>query len=255
MTFLEGQHPRVIAHRGLALDHPENTLGAFSVALNSGADILETDVHLSKDGSVIVAHDPDLTRVAGRPGLVADFSERELAEIDLGSGEGFPTLDQLLSQFPHAKFNIDLKTRTAVEPFAEIIRAHRAESRILATSFDEPTRQAVINLLPEVASSTSRSMVIQARLRTWLGLPMEKWTVPAEVVALQIPPAMYGVALVTPSMLRLAKRKGLEVHVWTINNPEDMRRLWTMGVHGIMTDRSDLAVEVRGELFPEVTLG
>lgn len=255
MTFLEGQHPRVIAHRGLALDHPENTLGAFTAALNSGADILETDVHLSKDGSVIVAHDPDLTRVAGRPGLVADFSERELAEIDLGSGEGFPTLDQLLSQFPHAKFNIDLKTRTAVEPFVEIIRAHRAESRILATSFDEPTRQAVINLLPEVASSTSRSMVIQARLRTWLGLPMEKWTVPAEVVALQIPPAMYGVALVTPSMLRLAKRKGLEVHVWTINNPEDMRRLWTMGVHGIVTDRSDLAVEVRGELFPEVTLG
>ena len=255
MTFLEGQHPRVIAHRGLALDHPENTLGAFSAAVNSGADILETDVHLSRDGSVIVAHDPDLTRVAGRPGLVADFSERELAEIDLGSGEGFPTLDQLLSQFPHAKFNIDLKTRTAVEPFAEIIRAHRAESRILATSFDEPTRQAVINLLPEVASSTSRSMVIQARLRTWLGLPMEKWTVPAEVVALQIPPAMYGVALVTPSMLRLAKRKGLEVHVWTINNPEDMRRLWTMGVHGIVTDRSDLAVEVRGELFPEVTLG
>lgn len=255
MTFLEGQHPRVIAHRGLALDHPENTLGAFTAALNSGADILETDVHLSRDGSVIVAHDPDLTRVAGRPGLVADFSERELAEIDLGSGEGFPTLDQLLSQFPHAKFNIDLKTRTAVEPFVEIIRAHRAESRILATSFDEPTRQAVINLLPEVASSTSRSMVIQARLRTWLGLPMEKWTVPAEVVALQIPPAMYGVALVTPSMLRLAKRKGLEVHVWTINNPEDMRRLWTMGVHGIVTDRSDLAVEVRGELFPEVTLG
>lgn len=255
MTFLEGQHPRVIAHRGLALDHPENTLGAFSAALNSGADILETDVHLSRDGSVIVAHDPDLTRVAGRPGLVADFSERELAEIDLGSGEGFPTLDQLLSQFPHAKFNIDLKTRTAVEPFVEIIRAHRAESRILATSFDEPTRQAVINLLPEVASSTSRSMVIQARLRTWLGLPMEKWTVPAEVVALQIPPAMYGVALVTPSMLRLAKRKGLEVHVWTINNPEDMRRLWTMGVHGIVTDRSDLAVEVRGELLPEVTLG
>jgi glycerophosphoryl diester phosphodiesterase len=255
VTFLEGQHPRVIAHRGLALDHPENTLGAFTAALNSGADILETDVHLSRDGSVIVAHDPDLTRVAGRPGLVADFSERELAEIDLGSGEGFPTLDQLLSQFPHAKFNIDLKTRTAVEPFVEIIRAHRAESRILATSFDEPTRQAVINLLPEVASSTSRSMVIQARLRTWLGLPMEKWTVPAEVVALQIPPAMYGVALVTPSMLRLAKRKGLEVHVWTINNPEDMRRLWTMGVHGIVTDRSDLAVEVRGELFPEVTLG
>ena len=255
MTFLEGQHPRVIAHRGLALKHAENTVGAFEAALNSGADILETDVHLSKEGSVIVAHDPDLTRVAGRPGLVADFSERQLAEMDLGFGEGFPTLDQVLRRFPDAKFNIDLKTRAAVDPFVEVIRSHGAENRILATSFDEPTRQAVVNLLPEVASSTSQSMVIQARLRTWLGLPMERWAVPPEVVALQIPPAMYGLALVTPSMLRLAKRKGLEVHVWTINNPDDMRRLWAMGVHGIVTDRSDLAVEVRGELFPELTLG
>jgi glycerophosphoryl diester phosphodiesterase len=66
---------------------------------------------------------------------------------------------------------------------------------------------------------------------------------------------MYGIALVTPSMLRLAKRTGLEVHVWTINNPDDMRRLWSMGVHGIVTDRTDLAVQVRSELFPELTLG
>ena len=255
MTFLEGQYPRVIAHRGLALKHAENTVGAFEAAVESGADILETDVHLSKDGTVIVAHDPDLVRVAGRPGLVSDFSERQLAEMDLGFGEGFPTLDRLLRRFPDAKFNVDLKTRAAVEPFVEVIRGHGAESRILATSFDEPTRQATVNLLPEVVSSTSQSMVIQARLRTWLGLPMETWSVPPEVVALQIPPSRYGVALVTPSMLRLAKRKSLEVHVWTINNPEDMRRLWTMGVHGIVTDRSDLAVEVRGELFPELTLG
>ena len=255
MAFLEGQYPRVIAHRGLALHHAENTLGAFEAAVLSGADILETDVHLSKDGSVIVAHDPDLTRVAGRPGLVSDFTERELATTDLGFGEGFPTLDELLGQFPDAKFNIDLKTRTAVEPFAELIRSHKAHERVLATSFDEQTRQAVVNLLPDVASSSSQSMVISARLRTWLGLPTEQWTVPPEVVALQIPPSRYGLALVTPSMLRLAKKKGLEVHVWTINSPDDMRRLWKMGVHGIVTDRSDIAVEVRGEMFPEFSLG
>jgi len=254
MAFLEGSYPRVIAHRGLALDQPENTPGAFRAALEAGADILETDVHVSRDGAVIVAHDPDLTRVAGRPGLVSDFTADQLATIDLGSGQGFSTLDHVLTEFPTAKFNIDLKSRAAVEPFAELIRSHKAENRILATSFDEPTRQAVINLLPDVVSSTSQSLVIQARVRTWLGLPSEKWLVPPEVVALQIPPAHWGFALVTPSMVRLAKRRGLEIHVWTINSPEDMKRLWQMGVHGIVTDRSDLAVEVRGELFPELTL-
>ncbi|MBT5575611.1 MAG: glycerophosphodiester phosphodiesterase [Microbacteriaceae bacterium] len=255
MAFLEGVFPRVIAHRGLALAHAENTVGAFQAAIDVGADILETDVHLSKDGAVIIAHDPDLGRVAQRPGLVSDLTQRELADIDLGWGEGFPTLDAALRAFPDRKFNIDLKTPGAVGPFAEVVKAHNAENRVLATSFDEPTRQAVINLLPEVVSSTSQSMVIAARMRSWLGLPSERWEVPPEIVAMQIPPSAYGLALVTPSMLTLARRKGLEVHVWTINDPHQMRRLWRMGVHGIVTDRSDLAIEVRGELFPEQPLG
>jgi glycerophosphoryl diester phosphodiesterase len=255
MAFLEGSHPRVIAHRGLALEHAENTLGAFHAAIASGADILETDVHLSSDGCVMVAHDPDLSRVAGRQGLVADLTEQELGAIDLGFGESFPTLDTVLRTFPDKKFNIDLKTRSAVEPFAEVVRSHQALDRVLVTSFDEPTRQAAVALLPGVASSTSSTMVIMARLRTWLGLPVDGWQVPAEIVALQIPPSQYGVALVTPSMLRLAQRKGLEIHVWTINDPESMRRLWQMGVHGIVTDRADLAVKIRDELFPKPPLG
>jgi glycerophosphoryl diester phosphodiesterase len=255
MAFLEGEHPRVIAHRGLSLQHAENTLGAFHAAVASGADILETDVHVTRDGEVVIAHDPDLTRVAGRPGLVRDFTASQLAGMDLGFGEGFPLLDTVLREFPEQKFNIDLKTRSAVDPFAELIRAHGAQDRVLATSFDEPTREAVIRALPDVSSSASQQMVIRARLWTWLGLPMDSLRFSPEVAALQIPPSRFGVALVTPSMLRFARRRGLEVHVWTINNPDDMRRLWAMGVHGIVTDRSDLAVEVRGELFPELTLG
>ena len=254
MAYLEGDYPRVIAHRGFPLDHAENTLGAFQAALDAGADILETDVHLSKDGVVVVAHDPDLTRVARRPGLVSDFTHEELAAMDLGFGEGFPTLAELLTAFPDAKFNIDLKTRPSVEPFADVILALNAEDRILATSFDEPTREAVMRSLPDISSSASQQMVMRARLWTWLGLPMDSLRLSPEVVALQIPPSRFGVALVTPSMVRLAKRKGLEIHVWTINEPEQMRRLWSMGVHGIITDRADLAVQVRGELFPELAL-
>ena len=254
MAYLAGDYPRVIAHRGFPLDHAENTLGAFQAALDAGADILETDVHLSKDGVVVVAHDPDLTRVARRPGLVSDFTHEELAAMDLGFGEGFPSLAELLTAFPDAKFNIDLKTRPSVEPFADVIRALNAKDRILATSFDEPTREAVMRSLPDISSSASQQMVMRARLWTWLGLPMDSLRLPPEVVALQIPPARFGFALVTPSMIRLAKRRGLEVHVWTINDPDDMRRLWSMGVHGIITDRTDLAVQVRSEVFPDLEL-
>lgn len=253
MAFLEGGSPRVIAHRGFSLHHAENTRGSFRAAVEAGADILETDVRLSKDGQVVVAHDPDLSRVAGRPGLLADFTLKQLTSIDLGHGEGFPSLEAVLEEFPDARLNVDLKVPEAVEPFAKLIRSLRAQERVLATSFDEPTRRAVCALLPGVASSASRSVVISARVRSWLGLPFDSWKVPPEVVALQIPASASGVALVTPSMLRLAKRKSLEVHVWTINDANDMRRLWQMGVQGIVTDRTDLAVQVRQEVFPTAT--
>jgi len=250
MAFLQGVGPRVIAHRGFALDHTENTVGAFQAALDAGADILETDVQVSKDGQVIVAHDRDVMRVANRPELVSDLTERQLADFDLGHGEGFPSLDLVLRTFPDSRFNIDLKTPRAVEPFAAVVRAHKAEHRILAASFDEATRRAVCSLLPEVVSSASRNAVLSARMRSWLGLPLTSWHVPPEIVALQIPPTAYGLALATPSMLRFATHRGLEVHVWTINEPHQMRRLWHMGVHGIVTDRTDIAVQVRGELPP-----
>ena len=100
MAFLEGVFPRVIAHRGLALAHAENTVGAFQAAIDVGADILETDVHLSKDGAVIIAHDPDLGRVAQRPGLVSDLTQRELADIDLGWVRAFLPWMQSCGLFP-----------------------------------------------------------------------------------------------------------------------------------------------------------
>jgi len=112
-------------------------------------------------------------------------------------------------------------------------------------SFDEEIRQRTIALLPGVSSSATATHVVRGRIVSWLGLPLEAWSLPPEIVALQIPPSRYGLALVTPSMLRLARRKGLETHVWTINNPTDMKRLWSMGVEGITTDRTDLAHQVR----------
>lgn len=241
MAYFDGAPPRVIAHRGLSIDCVENTLSAFRAAVDAGADLLETDVHLSKDGVVIVAHDPDLARVAGRPGLVSDFTAQELRSMDLGYGEGFPTLAEVLAALPQEKFNIDLKIPSVVDAFVDVVTQLGALERILVASFDESTRQHAVARLPGVVSSATAGHIIEGRLRSWLGLPKAGWSLPPAVKALQIPPTRYGLALVTPSLLRMAHARGLEVHVWTINDPSDMTRLLKMGVDGIVTDRCDLA--------------
>lgn len=248
VPFLHGSPPRVIAHRGFSLTVPENTLAAFQAALDAGADILETDVHLSKDGHVVISHDPDLTRLLGVSGLVSDFTAKELASMDLGGGHGFPTLVDALEAFPRQRFNIDLKERPVVDAFVDVIRQMKAEDRVLIASFDETNRALAAKALPTVVSSASPPHFLEGRLRTWLGLPTDSWTLPEGLVALQIPPTRYGLAMVTPSLIRAAHKKGLEVHVWTINDPADMARLWDMGVDGIVTDRTDLASGVRQSL-------
>jgi len=245
VAFLEGSPPRVIAHRGLAQGHAENTLGAFGAAISAGADILETDVQLSKDGQVIIAHDPDLERVAARSGLVSDFTAEQLRAMDLGHGEGFSTLGEALHSFPGHRFNIDVKTPAAITALVRAIDDAEAHDRVLVTSFDENTRSRALALLPGVASSATSRHVIEGRLRSWVGLPVQRWKLPQEVVALQIPPTYSGLPLVTPSMISACHRRGLELHVWTINDPHDMTRLFDMGVDGIVTDRADLAVEIR----------
>ncbi len=248
VAFLEGSPPRVIAHRGLALEAAENTVAAFQAALDAGADILETDVHLSKDGQVIVAHDADLARVAAREGFVSDLTAAELAGLDLGFGQGFPTLGEALERFPEARFNIDLKTPAVVDAFVDTVRTTGSESRVLVASFDETSRASAVARLGHVASSATSSHVVAGRLISAFGLPLGLWKVPPGIVALQVPPTYRGLALVTPQLVGLAKRKGLEVHVWTINEPQSMERLWKMGVSGIVTDRADLAVHVRDQL-------
>ena len=134
MSFLDGRPPRVIAHRGLAIDAPENTLLAFARALTAGATHLETDVHASADGVAVVAHDPDLSRVAGRSVHVAQLTMPALRRIDLGHGQGFCSLAEALDAFPQARFNIDVKDARAAAPAVDVIRAARATERVLITS-------------------------------------------------------------------------------------------------------------------------
>jgi len=250
MPFLDGPKPRVIAHRGLSLEFPENTLGAFRAAVEAGADILETDIHVSKDGEAVIAHDPDLARLTGRTGRIADYTANQLSQMDLGAGQGFLRLADALEALPGQKFNIDLKEFDVVEACVDVVTGLRAQERVLLASFDEKTRRTAAQKLPGVVTSATPSHVLEGKARSWLGLPSQSWSLPPGMVALQVPATRFGMALVTPSFVSMAHRKGLEVHVWTINDAATMSRFWDMGVDGIVTDRADIAHEARESRTP-----
>ncbi len=232
----------MLAHRGLATDVPENTLLAFLKALSIGVTHLETDVHASADGVAVISHDPDLRRVAGRAARIDQLTMAELSRIDLGSGQTFASLREALEAFPDARFNIDLKSPDVVGPAVEAIVEAGATDRVLVTSFNDARRVAAVGRLPGVATSASAVAFTFALIAAKLGLGFFVRRALRGIQAVQVPPAKYGFRIVTPRVVRMLHAIPVEVHVWTINDPFEMNRLLDLGVDGIVTDRSDLAI-------------
>lgn len=237
--------PRVLAHRGLALDAPENTLLAFAKALAVGVTHLETDVHGSADGVAVISHDPDLARLAGRRVRVGQLTVHELRRINLGAGQGFCSLADALDAFPEARFNIDIKSADAVAPTVAAIRDARATDRVLVSSFSEARRLGAVRQLPGVATSVSarRAVAAVSAARARGGLPALRRIV-RTVHAVQIPLSMLRMSTITPRTVAAFHAAGVEVHVWTINDVPTMERLLDLGVDGLVSDRADLAMGV-----------
>lgn len=242
--FLAPKGPRVFAHRGLGIEAPENTLLAFLKALSSGATHLETDVQVTLDGIAVLSHDPDLARLVGRNVRVDQLTMAELGRIDLGAGQSFVSLREALEAFPQARFNIDVKAAGAAEPTARAVLAAGATRRVLIASFSEDRRRRTTALLPGVATSASSPVLLRALLAFWLGLTGRVRQVLRGFAAVQVPERYGLVQVVTPRFVRVMHAIGVEVHVWTVNEPASMRRLLDLGVDGIVTDRCDLAVEI-----------
>ncbi|MBO1741076.1 glycerophosphodiester phosphodiesterase family protein [Leifsonia sp. TF02-11] len=240
MTFLDGPRPRIIAHRGLAIDAPENTLLAFLKALSAGATHLETDVHCSADGVAVISHDPDLSRVAGRSIRVEQLTMPELRRISLGHGQSLPSLAEALDAFPEARFNIDIKDERAAAPTAAAILAARATDRVLLTSFSAARRTAAAAALSGVAVSPSVSEFVPALVGAKLGLRALTARTLRPFAAVQIPERRGPLRLVTPRTVRAVHRAGAELHVWTVDEVDAMTRLLDLGVDGIVTNRCDL---------------
>ncbi len=241
-AFFAPPLPRVLAHRGLALGVPENTLAAFAQAVEAGAQFIETDVRASRDGIAMICHDDDLVRIAGVPGRVSSFTAKELGALDLGQGEGMPTLAAALAAFPAARFNIDLKSADVVIPAVAAIKDCGAEERVLVTSFSDSRRRRALKQLPGVASSASARSFLVILFAAKLGVLRFLPGLTRDIGAIQVPERLGRLSVCTPRVIAAVHRVGLEIHVWTVNEPADMLRLAALGIDGIVTDRADLAL-------------
>jgi glycerophosphoryl diester phosphodiesterase len=235
----------VLGHRGAAGTAPENTFASFAQALALGADVIETDLHVSSDGVPVLCHDPDIARTTDGEGAIAELDFATLQRFDAGDGRPIPSLGEVLAAFPEARFNIEIKdTRHgASEAVLREVREHGAAERVLLTAGDDATmarlRAAVSAAQLEVAQGASAGdVLVFLRVSRGLAPPAE---LPAEPMALQIPVAFQGRTLVEPELLACAARHGVEVHVWTVNDPAEMRRLRDLGVDGLVTDHPDRA--------------
>lgn len=244
VRYFDGKPPRAIAHRGLALASPENTLPAFAAALDAGADILETDVHASADGVCVIFHDDDLARVAGVAHAVEALPIDELRALELAGGGRLATLEEALARFPSGRFNIDIKTDAALEPALRAIDAAGAASRVLITSFAQRRRRRAVRRLPGAATSASTPGIVLTLIGVWLRLGALVRLALRDVDAVQVPHRRGPLLVVSPAFVRAVQNAGREVHVWTVNDRDEMRELLEMGVDGIITDRCDDLVEV-----------
>jgi glycerophosphoryl diester phosphodiesterase len=235
---LRGALPLGIAHRGGAWEAPENTIAAFRHAISLDFSFLETDVRATKDGVAVVFHDASLDRTTDADGVIREMTWDEIRGVKIHGRFPIMRLDQLLEEFPTARFNIDVKESNALVPFLEVVRAFAAWSRICVGSFSHARLQKVRRLAgPRLASSLSPKEVAALRLRS-LGVPF-RWR-PPEAACVQIPVEIGGVRLVDAKLIEFAHALGWQVHVWTIDDSAIMAELLHLGVDGIMTDRPTL---------------
>jgi glycerophosphoryl diester phosphodiesterase len=242
-AFLDHPGPLAFAHRGGAGDWPENTWPAFRHAVGLGYRYLETDVHVTADGVLVAFHDERLDRVTDRDGAIAEVSWDEVSEARVDGREPVVRLADLLEAFPSHRFNLDPKDDRAVDPLARLLVGSGALERVCVGSFSDRRLARLRELLgPRLCSSAGPRSTTRVRAASY-GVPVRL----GEHACLQVPVTVRGVRLVDARFVRTAHAAGLQVHVWTVDDPGTMHELLDLGVDGIMTDRPAVLRDVLGE--------
>ena len=253
-------YPLVFAHRGGGGLFPENTLEAFQYSAKLGVDFLELDVHSTADGVLVVFHDRNIKRTTDEKGSVSRLTLAELKQFDAGfnftadggktypfRGKGItiPTLEEIFTALPEMKFNIEPKQAipSITMPLCEMIRKHKMTEKVVVGSFRQTAIDEFRGFCPEVATSATpkEALTFFAMYQAGLG---ESYTPPMQ--ALQIPQNLWKLRVVDEQFVKAAHKLNLQVHVWTINETDNMKRLIEAKADGIMTDYPDKLLEILG---------
>lgn len=249
MTLESLPQPVIFAHRGASAHAPENTLAAFQLALTQQADAIELDVKLSADGQVVVIHDATVDRTTNGTGRVKDLSLAELRALDAGSffsekfqGEKIPTLDEVFETVGKRTFinveltNYNTRRDQLVETVCMTVKKHQLQKRILFSSFLISNLSKARSYLPDVPRGL---LALNGVLGSWarsFGFAFGKYQA--------LHPYLKDMTQQEALRVHRLRRR---VHVWTVNDEQDMRRLFSWGADGIFTDDPELAVRVRAE--------
>ena len=258
--FFRTTRPLVFAHRGGSALAPENTIAAFDHGLSLGADGLELDVHLPRDGVVVVHHDRLLDRTTNLGGPIAAATSGALARADAGHhfqrdglfpfrGRqiGVPTLAAVLARYRDVRIIVELKVNAGdlARAVVEVVRAAGASERVCVGAFGLHALRAVRRLDPSIATSAAREEVRWALYRSKLRWPVSR----VSYGGYQVPEWAGRTRVVSPRFIRDAHRAGLQVQIWTVDAEDDARRLLAWGADALITDRPDLIVPVANSQF------
>jgi glycerophosphoryl diester phosphodiesterase len=248
--------PLVMAHRGESGNIPENTMAALESAANLGVDVLESDVHLTKDDEVVLFHDDTLSRTTGSEGAIRSYRLEELLQFDFGytftkdGGATFPfrgkghkiiTLREAFERFPKMNFNLDIKDTfpAATIELARLISEMDRKEYVIVASFHGSQIERFRELMPDVPTSAHPGEVQKFVLNTKIGFPRIKQE-NIRYRAFQVPIKSGPITVVTEKFIKKAHELNIAVHVWTINDENTMNRLLDLGVDGIFTDQPAL---------------
>lgn len=265
-AFFNHNRPLVIAHQGGELLAPSNTMTAFENAAKLGVDVLETDIHITKDGHLITIHDPTVDRTTNGKGAVADLTLAEIQELDAGydfkdlegnysfRGKGvyIPTVDEMFQAFGNMKIEIEIKDDNPPERIDEIssklwdlIEKYQMEDKILIAAFD----QDILTTFGEYAKGRVALSAGRQEVKSFVVFHkffLRNLYVP-KVDAFQLPVEDSGFDLTDKRLIKGAHRLGMKIHYWTIDDPRTMEQLIDAGADGILTNRPDLLLNLLNE--------
>ncbi|MEC7849650.1 MAG: glycerophosphodiester phosphodiesterase family protein [Candidatus Neomarinimicrobiota bacterium] len=257
-SYFDCPCPHIIAHQGSSLDLPPNTLEAFHLALDHGADIIELDIWRSKDGTWVVIHDRNLSRITGVNKDITKLTFEEIQSLDAGynfsdssgnylyrnKGYKIPSLEQVFKQFNNEKINIEIKTvsKLGLSDLVQLIKKYQMEKKVLVVSFSynviKKFRKISNNQIATAASKSDIMRMIYFGKLPWYKIRFDAFQIPFYSKKVE----RYG--LKNTEWIGKMRSKGMEVHYWTVDNSEDIKKAFSIGAGGVITNKPKIAYDL-----------